>query len=308
MSIQIKFAIIFKIKIDIFVTIKILVMTNSQLVSVVATLHSNNTIHVMWYIFCLVHAVQKFDILKNDDTESTDKKGTKIKTFNKMAMHTDILFGGKQLDAIKEMRKLFASTIHNATKAMRKISKKNLRSFLCRGFSQYFLSSELEGKSTDELLDIVAGVCKLSDVSLLEAVADHFKISAAQKVIEEYKKEVDEFCKNTPLTDCLGKEIESPDPRLKCERITFHVSRLANEHQFKDAEDITRYAFEKFNPSVKITFIKDTNSYTITCSFPLVLSESLIASALKNLEILKTKGLLQLTIGHGIVYDVVIYK
>ena len=196
--------------------------------------------------------------------------------------------------------------MYDATQAMTDISEKDLRTYLCRGYSH--LASKLEKcNGINELLDMLAKECSLTDVSLLEAVADRFKIPPATEAIQKYKKEVDEFCEKTLLTECLNKKISSGS-LLESEKITINVRGLAKEHRFKDVKELTQYAFGKFKSHVKIIIIEVKNSFTVTCSFPLILSESLIASVLENLEILKTKGLLQLTIGHGIVYDAVIYK
>ena len=219
---------------------------------------------------------------------------------------SDISIQGEELDAFNDMRTKFASTVYDATEAMAGISEKDLRNYLCRGYS--YLASKLERcRNINELLDMVAKECSLTDVSLLEAVADKFKISPATEVIQKYKEAVDDFCEKTPLTECLNKKISSGS-LLESEKIVINVKGQASEHKFKDVKELTEHAFGKLNSQVKITVIVVKKSFTVTCSFPLILSESLIASVLQNLETLKEKGLEQLTIGYGIVYDVVIYK
>ncbi|XP_019858031.1 PREDICTED: uncharacterized protein LOC109586293 isoform X2 [Amphimedon queenslandica] len=215
---------------------------------------------------------------------------------------TDISIQGQELDAFNAIRTKFASTVYDATEAMVSISERDLRTYLCRGYPH--LASKLEKCTTiDDLLNMLANECSLTDVSLLEAVADRFKISPATELIQEYKEAVDDFCEKTPLTECLNKKISSGS-MLESEKIVIHVRGLASEHRFKDVKELTEHAFGKLNSQVKITVIVVKKSFTVTCSFPLILSESLIASVLQNLETLKAKGLEQLTIGYGIVYDV----
>ena len=181
------------------------------------------------------------------------------------------------------------------------IPQKDLKMFLRRGYPH--LKSKLEGcEKMDDLLTILADECSLTNVSLLEAVADRFQLTAAKEFIQKYKEEVDKFCKDTLLEKCIGETISS-DSLLKCETMTLSICGKVADYTFKDAEELVEYASGKCEPPVKITVIREDNSFTITCSFPLTLSEPLIASAIENLDLLKKKGLLKLTVGYGVVYD-----
>ena len=181
------------------------------------------------------------------------------------------------------------------------IPQKDLKMFLRRGYPH--LKFKLEGcEKMDDLLTILADECSLTNVSLLEAVADRFQLTAAKEFIQKYKEEVDKFCKDTLLEKCIGETISS-DSLLKCETMTLSICGAIADHTFNDARELVKYASGKCEPCVKINVIKEDNSFTITCSFPLILSELFIASAIENLELLKKKGLLKLTVGYGVVYD-----
>ena len=206
-----------------------------------------------------------------------------------------------QKSVFDPIRPKFASTVNNATKAMSTIPQEELKMYLRRGYSH--LQSKLEGcEKMDDLLTVLTDECSLTDVSLLKAVAKEFDVTAAIIVIEKYEEEVDKFCKDTLLEKCIGETISS-DSSLKCETMTLSICGAVADHTFDDAKELVEYASGKCEPHVKITVIREDNSFTITCSFPLTLSEPLIASAIENLELLKKKGLLKLTVGYGVVYD-----
>lgn len=206
-----------------------------------------------------------------------------------------------QKSVFDPIRPKFASAINDATKAMSTIPQEELKMYLRRGYPH--LKSKLEGcEKMDDLLTVLADECSLTNVTLLQAVADRFKLKAAKEFIQKYQEEVDKFCKDTLLEKCIGETISS-DSSLKCETMTLSIRGAVADHTFKDAKELVEYASGKCESRVRINVIKEDNSFTITCSFPLTLSEPLIASAIENLELLKNKGLLKLTVGYGVVYD-----
>lgn len=206
-----------------------------------------------------------------------------------------------QKSVFDPIRPKFASAINDATKAMSTIPQEELKMYLRRGYPH--LKSKLEGcEKMDDLLTVLADECSLTNVTLLQAVADRFKLKAAKEFIQKYQEEVDKFCKDTLLEKCIGETISS-DSSLKCETMTLSIRGAVADYTFKDAKELVEYASGKCESRVRINVIKEDNSFTITCSFPLTLSEPLIASAIENLKLLKNKGLLKLTVGYGVVYD-----
>ena len=152
------------------------------------------------------------------------------------------------------------------------------------------------------ILELIAEKCSLTDITLLENTICHFEIEKAKPIIQEYNKKYQSFLKNMSLRLCLNKYFSCP-PTLQCKKIVFVVNRSVDEDTVEDIEDILRVAVEEFSTEVFVSVVKKGNSYTIICSFPLTLSASLISTALKNLKVLKEKGIIKLTIGYCTVYD-----
>uniref|UniRef100_A0A1X7T4V9 Death domain-containing protein n=1 Tax=Amphimedon queenslandica TaxID=400682 RepID=A0A1X7T4V9_AMPQE len=91
---------------------------------------------------------------------------------------------------------------------------------------------------------------------------------------------------------------------LQCERITIVVDEDAADRTIKDIKKLSKNIFKKLSPHIKLNVIKDGDSFTITCSFPLILSEQLITAALNNIDVLKENKVKRLTIGYCTVYEV----
>ncbi|XP_019863404.1 PREDICTED: protein NETWORKED 1D-like [Amphimedon queenslandica] len=105
------------------------------------------------------------------------------------------------------------------------------------------------------------------------------------------------------LSQCLNETVSYPSP-LECERITIFVDKDANESVFNDVQRISSALFENSSRHIKLNVIRDGDSFTITCSFPLILSEQLITAALNNIDVLKENKVKRLTIGYCTVYEV----
>ena len=156
-------------------------------------------------------------------------------------------------------------------------------------------------KEVDEVLNVIRDNCSLLNIKLLEAVVDEF-IKDAKGAIADYKKHLKKFSEELKVNFCLEEKIALCSS-LKCETVTVTVDKNADETCFKDIDDLMTLAFQTLSPMIHVRVIREGNSYTIICSFPLTLSASLISTALKNLKVLKEKGIIKLTIGYCTVYD-----
>ena len=217
----------------------------------------------------------------------------------------------KSIDHFTQIRAKYATAVYIAHEAIMssKIPKEKLKSYLRAGYPHLKFR---QNESKQEILYVISNNNSLADVSLFEAVADEFKINAAQKAIKkykeetipEYKEEVKRVCKNTPLSEYLDKKISGgPRTQLKCEEIIFVVGQNVKDSTINDVREIIGDAFGEYTPTVKVKVIRTGNSFSITCSFPLTLSEPLILIALQNLELLKKRGLQKLTIGYCTLYS-----
>ncbi|XP_019861377.1 PREDICTED: myosin-14-like [Amphimedon queenslandica] len=102
----------------------------------------------------------------------------------------------------------------------------------------------------------------------------------------------------------IKKSVCNDHRKLECERITIVVDEDAADRTIKDIKKLSKNIFKKLSPHIKLNVIKDGDSFTITCSFPLILSEQLITAALNNIDVLKENKVKRLTIGYCTVYEV----
>ena len=152
-----------------------------------------------------------------------------------------------------------------------------------------------------DVLEVIREHCSLFNIALLEAVVDNFNIDSAKPAIQKYNAEIRKFFESAIENFCLEEKVTLCS--LKCETITITVDKNVDETSYKDIDDLMTSAFRKLTSAIHVYIIRKGNSFTITCSFPLTLSALLISKALKNLKILKEKGVIKLTIGYCAVYD-----
>ena len=163
------------------------------------------------------------------------------------------------------------------------------------------LEAELDNISTlTGVMRLIRKNCSLVDIVILEAVVKRFKITGAQIHLSEYKKAIDESCQNFSISLCLNEpfDVVKSSP-LKRETATFVFGWKPNQHKLKDIIEILSKTCGKL---VKIKFIKEENSITVTCTFPHSLTEALIAKVMENIDILRKNSLISLTIGYCTVW------
>ena len=156
--------------------------------------------------------------------------------------------------------------------------------------------------TTIDILELICEQCSLTDITLLEETIEHFKIDDAKPIIQEYNESNEKVFGNLPLHQSLNEYFANP-PALQCEEAVFVVNRSVDDYTIKDIRQFLEVAVEEISPKVDVVVIRKGNSFTIICSFPLTLSALLISTALKNLKVLKERGIIKLTIGYCTVYD-----
>ena len=159
-----------------------------------------------------------------------------------------------------------------------------------------------ECSKVSDVLSLVQEECSLIDVSLLEAIVKEFKVKKAEQYIEEYRGTFKEFHENTPIARCLKEKFDAvtTHPPLNCETVTYVFDWRPNERMLKDITDILSESSGKF---VRIRFIDTGYSIAVTSSFPYSLHGILIARVMENLQLLKDKGLIKLTIGYWTIWE-----
>ncbi|XP_019862385.1 PREDICTED: uncharacterized protein LOC109591010 [Amphimedon queenslandica] len=111
-----------------------------------------------------------------------------------------------------------------------------------------------------------------------------------------------EFCENVPLRRCLDENF-SESSLLLCETITFIIDGDVDDYTVSDVKCIISRIFSDVAPHVKLTVVRETESFVITCSFQLIHSHLLISAAFENIAKTDMKDVLQIKIGYCIVYD-----
>lgn len=153
------------------------------------------------------------------------------------------------------------------------------------------------------VLRIISDNCSLNDIQMLEFFVTELNVSEAEDVVQEYNDAVEEFSK-TELSKCLNEKF-SYCSQLNCQKITIVVDHNTNEVTMEDVMKLSRDTFQNdYSQHVQLNVIKESESFTIICSFPLILTEKLIATALENIQLLKEKRIKKLIIGYCTVYEV----
>lgn len=156
-----------------------------------------------------------------------------------------------------------------------------------------------------EILEIVCDKCSLNDIEILEFIVNELDINEAKSVVQEYNEAIKEFSE-MKLSQCLMEKFSYGSP-LSCEKVTIVVDQEAADLTLKDVRRLSGEIFRDLVPQIKLCVIRDDQSFTVTCSFPLRLTEQLIAIALESIEILKENKVKRLTIGYCTVYEVHIH-
>ena len=179
----------------------------------------------------------------------------------------------------------------------------------CRDVKKFirFIRSDLKVEidkcvEVDDVLFFIREHCSLLNIELLEALVKEFNIEGAKKAIQDYKAYLKIFSDRVKGKFCLEQKIALCSS-LKCETITVTVDKDIEQICFEDIGILMKSAFETLSSSIHVHVIRRDNSFTIICSFSLTLSASLISKALKNLKVLKEKGIINITIGYCTVYD-----
>ena len=159
-------------------------------------------------------------------------------------------------------------------------------------------------KSFDDVIDIVQDSCTIINICCLEAIINRYKITEAQKVITEFKKQVDDFCENVKADICLDQNFKTASSsHLTCESIEFVVEWKTNECTLRHIKGLLSKAFEDMAKSVQVRAVNEGNSIIIICYAPLRLMDFLLMVAKSNLDLLKEMGVIKLTIGYHIIFD-----
>ena len=159
-----------------------------------------------------------------------------------------------------------------------------------------------ECSEVSDVLSLVQEECSLTHFNLLEAVVEEFNVEKAEKHIEEYRGILKKFLEDTPIARCLKEKFDAmkAHPPLNCETITYVFDWRPDEKMLNDITDILSKSSGKL---IRIRYINEGSSIAVTCSFPYSLHGVLITRIMENLQLLKDKGLIKLTIGYWTIWE-----
>ena len=208
-------------------------------------------------------------------------------TFNSMRLEFGTTFS-KIRDAIKETT----------------VTLEDLNLFLRDCYPD--LSPQLAHTSNtlNDILEIVKEKCTLIDIGILKAIAKRFAITKADVHIKAYEDAIEEFCCTVTTRLSLQESlVVSNSSPLKCEIAKFVLEWDPDKTSLTDIKNLLSVAFERLNKRVKVIIVTEGNSIVVTCTFPLNMTTLLITKAQETLELVKMRGLLQLTVGQCTIYD-----
>ena len=180
---------------------------------------------------------------------------------------------------------------------------KELKKYLQRCFRE--LKPQLStAESFDDVMDLVEEKCTIINVACLEAVIDHYNIKEAKDHIATYKSAVEKFCEDVKLSVLSSENFMiGSSTLLKCETIEFILEWKADEHTLSEIQDLLWKAFGGMAKRVLVTKVREGNSIIVTCYAPRHMMDILQMEAEKNLDPLIKLGLLKLTMGYHVIWD-----
>ena len=180
---------------------------------------------------------------------------------------------------------------------------KELKKYLQRCFRE--LKPQLSiAESFDDVMDIVEEKCTITNIACLEAVVDHYNIEEAKAHIAVYKSVTNNFCEDLRLSMCSNENFVTGSwSLLKCDTIEFILEWKTDERTLSEIQDLLWKAFGDMANRVLVISVREGNSIIVTCYAPRHIMDILQMEAEKNLDSLIKLGLLKLTIGYHIIWD-----
>ena len=149
------------------------------------------------------------------------------------------------------------------------ISLNDLKRILIFSYPEY--KSEIKTKeSVEDVLYVVRRYTSLDNPSHLEAIAKHFDLHEATRLIKEYDDSIDQFCKDIPVKHAYGKEFmkDFQGNCLKSETVKFVLDWKPDEKRLADIKRLLKKAFHEMASNVKVMVVYEGNSIIVVCYAP----------------------------------------
>ena len=206
------------------------------------------------------------------------------------------------------MRARFGALI-TTVKPLIKASIPSLEEFKCHIRDCF---PELEDKlakaeSFDVVMNIVRDKDTIINISCLEAIVNHYKVTEAKPHLDEFEKAVDTFCENikAKICSCESFKLDSSSLLPTHETIEFILEWDAHKRTLKDIRGLLSKAFKDMTKSVQIRAIKEGYSIMVICYAPQYMMDRLLRTAKDNLDLLIEEGVIKLKIGTHTIYNTV---
>ena len=206
-----------------------------------------------------------------------------------------------------EIKREFEITFSQVEDVM-KTKHPSLEEMKCCLQSHYFhLKQHLVNITTiAEFLNLVKQKCSLIDIGCLEVVIHQFCLKEVKPHIEAYKCFINGFYCHVSIDSCLDEtfEVVAMSIPLKCETLKFFLNwKASNNYRIRDATELLFVSFGESAKNVKLITLTEDIFLIMTCTIPYSLCSLLIKKAHENIESVKRKGVIKLTIADHIVFD-----
>ena len=157
----------------------------------------------------------------------------------------------------------------------------------------------------DGVMDVVRDKDTIINISCLEAIVDHYKVTEAKQDLDDFKTAVVTFCESIKANICSGESFKLYSTSLlpTHETIEFILEWDAHKCTLKDIRGLLSKAFKDMTKSVQIRAINEVNSIMVICYAPQYMMDPLLRIAKDSLDLLIEEGVIKLKIGTHIIYN-----
>ena len=185
----------------------------------------------------------------------------------------------------------------------RKLSLKRLTKFLLL-YNQDLKNEIKRCKSIRDVIDVMRSSTSITDTSLLETVAIRFSLDEVLKLLEDYSRELREFCNSIKVKHAYGMKFMEcyQHGLLTSDKAKFVLEWEPGEETIADIRSMLSYAFYDFANNISIVVVDKDNSIAVVCSIPTHLHGVFIKMVNQNQLELEKARVLSITLGMCVLF------
>lgn len=247
---------------------------------------------------------------KSDEvTLETDKGNMHIKVLAKLLKHsiyfildTHITTPKRKSEEFSSLHDSFLELFKSLTDLITKSTKsvKDVRKFI-ESFTSQLEGELMVAESMLDLLLVIRRNTSLVDTEMFHALNDQLQLQNGKVLLDKYQEELEKFSESVSLRLCASESFETirTHPPLKCESAAFNFEWAPDAKNLKEVQDMLSQSTGKLMKLHSIETASDSSdSVFVHCMFPYSLMGAAIATVHDNIQLLKSKGLLKITIGY----------